>query len=271
MIISLIIVIVCFVILAIDAFYIYVRFKNSISVRCTVMSSEKVEEREDGFLTNVYWLTTVEFNYKNEKKQATLKTSTCCISGQQVKCLYSPDTDTIFRKRDYKKYLANLSPIILTVGNLFLIIEIIISGNNLDIITKINITQNISIILAIIFGFIGIGRIIFSIINLKQLSRYNTEPVECEVIDIVRKTSKHKENHRHTYYPIYKYTFHGYDHIVESKLGRNEPLKIGDRVTVPISIKKGGPVEYSDLGKSFVLGIMFIVLSLLIIFTVIIP
>lgn len=271
MIISLIIVIICFVLLAIEALYIYIYFKKSITVSCTVISSEKIEEREDGYLINTYWMTTIEFNFENIRKQTKIKTSTCCIPGQKMKCLYLPETNTVFRKRDFKKHLLNLSPVIFSIGNLFLIIEIIISGFNLNIISKVNILKSISIILICVFAIIGAGQIIASIVCIKRSGKHNIELVDCEIADIIRKTTKHKENFNHTYYPVFKYTFHGYEHIVESKLGRSIPPKVGDTVTIPVDKKKGGPVEYKDLGKSIVQGIMFIILSLLIFTLIFLP
>lgn len=271
MIISLIIVIVCFVLLALEAFYIYTYFRKSITVNCTVISSEKTEEREDGYLTNTYWMTAIEFNFKNTRKQTEIKTSTCCIPGQKMKCLYLPETNTVYRKRDFKKHLLNLSPVIFSIGILFLIIEIIISGFNLNVISKINIIKSVSIILVCLFAIIGSGQILASIICLKRSSKHNIELVDCEISEIIRKTTKHKENCNHMYYPVYKYTFHGYEHIVESKLGRSLPPKVGDKVSIPVDKKKGGPVEYTDLGKSIVLGIMFIVLSLLIFTIILLP
>lgn len=270
MIISLIIVITCFITLAVEAFYIYLHFKNSDSVLCTVISSKKKEIRDNGYLIKEYWLTEVEFKLDNKIQEKHLHTSTCCVRGQKFKCFYNRENDIIFRKRDFKKYLSNLSPVILSIGCLFLIVEFIFAFINSDIAFKINFVKTFSSVLAAAFAILGVGSIINWTIQKRQISKHSIEYLECEIFDIIRKTSYHKENKRHTYYPIYKYVYNGSEHIVKSKIGRDIAPKKGDIITVPVSSKKGGPVEYKDLGRSFILGVMFLTMSLLIFVTVVI-
>lgn len=264
MIILTVLTVFCFLAVTFEIFSLYRLFATSIPVNCCVISSEKKEIREDGCLVKAFWLTSVTFDCNGSKMNDALQTSTFCPNGQSIKCYYSPVRKKLFRKRDFKNYIRSSSPVFLSVGILLLMLNFILSSFNIDSISKINIAKFLTGLLIAAFALLGIGRILTFVMAVRNSSKKRIEYITCSIHDVVKKTAKHKENKSCTYYPIYKYTYRGEEHIVQSKIGRSQPPKKNSITTIPISIKKGGPVEYKDTAKSLILGIVFLIMSILI-------
>lgn len=265
------VVLICFITIAIEVLHLYLKFKTKAIVDCTITKSEKTEHREDGCLVDEYWLTSVEFKYGGVTHQSELRTSSRCNPGQVVKCFYDEEDDTLLRRRDLRYSLSKVSPVILSVGILFLIVNLILSFLSRDLLTKLNIVKTVCTVLTVLFGLLGIFQIITAVLHKKNTSRNRIEYVECLICDIIRKEECHNENTRYTYYPVYKYSYRGSEHIVRSKLERDCAPKLGSKLTIPISRDKGGPVEYPDSNRSLILGTLFIFIAVLILLTVVVP
>lgn len=266
MIILTVLTVCCFIAVGVEMFKIYRFFAASLTVDCRVTSSEKKELREDGYLVKSFWLTSVSFEYNGTVKESSLETSTFCHNGQSIKCCYNPDVEQLFRKRDFKKYIRSTSPVFFSIGIMLLVLNFILTSFNIDNISKINIAKFFTGILTFSFTLLGTGSIVTALIAIRNSSKKQVEHIKCCICDIVRKTSRHKENKSYTYYPIYKYTYKGEEHVVQSKIGNRTPPKKNSIVIVPVSRKKGGPVEYKDTAKTFIMGIVFLILNALIIF-----
>lgn len=264
MVISTIIASVCLIIVVFEFFIIYKFLKSCINIACKVTSSEKAEERVDGYLVKEYWNTTVSYQIEGKEKTATLKTSFFCPKGQTLYCYYSPKKDFLFRKKDFKKQINSSSYVVISIGILFMVLNLIFNLAGIDEIVEINISIALSVILIVSFLGIGIGWVLYSSFAIKNTRKNNVIVTKAVVKDVIRKTSKNKDIHSYTYYTIYSYEFHGENHEVKSKIGRNIPPKKGSHVKILVNKKKGGPVEYNDIGKSMILGISFIMLGILI-------
>lgn len=261
MIISAIIVTICFIAVTFEVYSMYKLFKSCCTVKCSVIASKKIKERRDGYLTDEYWKTDVTFTYNNIKKRATLKTSTYCQNGQILGCYYNPKKDIIFRKRDLKKQIKNSSIIITTIGFLFMVLNLIFTMSNSRTTVIKNITSTLSVILIITFLIIGIGYVAYAVNAVNRTSDNKVTKIKAKIIDVVRKSKRHNGNEKYTYYPIYSYTFNGETHETKSKLKRSEPPKKGSVVTIYVDNKKAGPVEYNDVLNSLIMGICFIVFA----------
>ena len=266
MIISTIINVVCFITVVWELFSMYKIFKSCATVKCSVVSSKKIQERHDGFLTDEYWKTNVTFTYKDIEKRATLKTSTYCQKGQILGCYYYPEKDIIFRKRDLKKQIKSSSVIITTIGALFLFLNIIFRLSTISRMFVKNIISILSVLLIIAFLSLGIGYVLYSINALKKTSMKNVMEIKAKIIDVVRVSKRHKENQQFFYYPIYSYKFNCENHETKSKLKHSEPPKKGSTVTILVDRKKAGPVEYNDIVNSLIMGICFIIFAAIFIY-----
>lgn len=262
MIISTIISLVCFIIVVLEFFIIYKFLKSCINVACTVTSSEKVEERVDGYLVSEYWNTTVSYNINGNEKTDNLKTSTFCPKGQTIYCYYAPKKDNLFRKRDFKKQIHSSTYVVISIGTLFMVLNLIFNLVSIDNILKINISIALLTFLIVSFLGMGIGWVLYSVFAIKNTQKNRVVVTKAVISDITRSTAKNKENKTYTYYPIYTYNFQGEKHEVKSRIGRKTSPKKGSNVKILVDKKKGGPVEYKDIGKSMLLGITFIVLGI---------
>jgi len=265
MIISTIIVTICFILVVFEVYSIYKLFKSCCTVKCTVIFSKKVTERHDGFLTDEYWNTDIIFNYNSQERHSTLKTSTYCQKGQILACYYNPKNDIIFRKRDIKKYIKNSSIAITSIGILFMVLDCIFSLTLAGISKLVlnNLTSIFSVLFIIFFLAFGIGYVVYALNAIKNTSKNRVTVIEAEITDIVRKSKKHHEKEQFTYYPIYSYNFKGEFHETRSKLKRFLPPKKGSKVLIAIDNRKAGPVEYNDVLNSLVMGICFILFAAL--------
>lgn len=266
MIISTIITVVCFIAVVWELFSMYKLFKSCSTVRCSVVSSKKIQERRDGFLTDEYWKTNVTFTHKDIEKSTTLKTSTYCQKGQILGCYYYPKKDIIFRKRDLKKQIKSSSVIITTTGALFLFLNLIFRLSTISRMFVKNIVSILSVLLIIVFLILGVGYVLYSINALKNTSVKNVTKTKAKIVDVVRVSKRHKENETFSYYPIYSYTFNNENHETKSKLKFSEPPKKGSTVTILVDNKKAGPVEYNDVLNSLIMGICFIIFAALFIY-----
>lgn len=271
MVISLILAAVCFIIVAIDLVTMYKYFKKSSKVLCRVVSCEKCEIREDGFLTEEYWLTNTVFTYMNEEKSAQLKTDCFCSKGQVIKCRYFPQNGSVLRRCDLRMRLKEAPTILLNIGNLFIGLYIILSLFDLSRISKRNLAFASVIIIIALFAVLGIGQICSYIYAKRKTRKERVEYTKAEIYDVIRKTSSHKENKVHTYYPVYRYVYKGDIHTVQSKIGSAAPFEKGDTLTITVDRKKGGPVEYGEIWKSLALGISLLAMSATIVFVALVP
>ncbi len=265
MIISTIIVTICFIMVVFELYSMYKLFKSCCNVRCTVVSSKKTIERHDGFLTDIYWKTDIIFIYNNKERHSTLRTSTYCQKGQIIGCYFNPEKDIIFRKKDIKKQINNSSIIITSIGILFMVLDFIF-GFSLAGISKLvlnNLMSIISIIFIILFFILGICYVVYALNAIKNKSKKRVTVVEAKITDIVRKSKKHHEKEQFTYYPIYSYVFKGEPHETRSKLKHSQPPKKGSTVLISVDNKKTGPVEYNDVFNSLIMGICFIAFSII--------
>ena len=266
MITSTIITVVCFITVVWELFSMYKLFKSCSTVKCSVVSSKKIQERRDGFLIDEYWKTHVIFTHENTEKCATLKTSTYCQQGQILGCYYYPKKDIIFRKRDLKKQIKSSSVIITTIGALFLFLNLIFRLSTISRMFVKNIAGILSVLLIIAFFSLGIGYIIYSINAIKKTSEKKVTKINAQIVDIVRVSKRHKENERFSYYPIYSYKFNNECHETRSKLKHSEPPDRGSKVTILVDKKKAGPVEYNDVANSLIMGICFIIFAAIFIY-----
>lgn len=265
MIISTIIVTICFILVVFELYSMYKLFKSCCTVKCTVVSSKKIIERHDGFLTDEYWKTDIVFNHNSKERHSVLKTSTYCQKGQIIGCYYNPQNEIIFRKRDIKKQIKNSSIIITTIGILFMVLDCIFSFSLAGISKLVlnNLTSILSVLLIIFFFTFGIGYVLYALNAIKNTSKKRVTVVEAEITDIVRKSKKHHEKEQFTYYPIYSYVFKGEPHETRSKLKHSYPPKKGSKVLIAVDNRKSGPVEYNDVFNSLFMGICFIIFSIL--------
>lgn len=269
MIISAVIPAVCFVVIAFELSSVIIVFKKCRAVRCTVASSKKVSVRDEDFLIREYYKTEVSFTLDGDKRTAYLETSTFCQKGQVLGCYYYPKKDLVFRKRDIKNVLRSRSIPAFSVGVVFLLLNALFRMTSLGGIIVKYFMEALAILLIIPFTAFGIGFIIYSINAAAHTRKERVTNVEAKVVDIVRKTKRHRENRRYLYYPIYRYTLDGIEHTVTSKLGLEEPPAKGDAAMLLADKKKGGLVEFKDMECSFPLGVCFLLIALMLLCAVI--
>ena len=267
MIISTLIALVCFIVVIAELLSMYQTFKSCCKVKCSVISSRKIQERKDGFLTDEYFKTKVDFTYRNLQKSTSLKTSTYCQKGQILACYYYPNKDIIFRKRDLKNQFKKSSLVVTTTGILFMFLNILFRLTVLSRLFK-HLVGVLSVLLIAAFLGFGVGFISYSVYALKRTSKANVTKIEAQIVDVIRKSKKHNENEQFTYYPIYRYTFKGIEHETKSKLKHNKSPVIGSCAAILVDNKKAGPVEYNDVKNSMILGFCFIFFALLFIYVI---
>lgn len=268
MIISTFIAVVCFIVVVFEFLSMYNTFKKCVKIKCRVASSEKTRERENGFLTDEYWKTEVNFEYGGKTRKVVLKTSTYCQKGQIIECYYYPFKDLVFRKRDLKNLIRSSSLVVTSVGILFLFLNFLFRIANVSSLVIKNIASILSVIITVLYSVIGIWYIAYSANAIKNTSKKRVTQTSAKIVDVIRKSKRHKENEQFAYYPIYRYTFKGESHETQSKLKRTVPPKKGSTVSILIDNKKGGPVEYNDVANSMVMGICFIIIAALMVYLV---
>ncbi len=269
MIVSTVIMVACFILIIYELLSVLVVFHSCTNVKCSTTNSEKVSRREDGFLVKEYWKTEVEFDLNGEKRSAVLETSTFCQKGQRLNCYYYPKRDLVFRKRDVRSVMRAHSIQAFSVGVLFLLLVLIFRMTALGGIITAHAVEALGIVLILPFTGFGISFIVYAVNAFRHTTASRVVKVRVQITDVVRKTKRHRENKRYTYYPIYRYNLGGFDHIVRSRLGRAEPPRKGSFETILADKKKGGPVEYKDVTASFVLGICFLIIAGLLLYTIV--
>lgn len=261
MIISTVISVICFIAVVFESFVILKFRKSCVSVSCKVIESNKEQLRENGCIVSEYWNTGVEFEYKGSKRSAVIITSTFCPTGQILKCFYHAGENLIFRHRDFRKQLSSSSLIVLSVGILFIVLNLLFHAVSVSELILKNIAAILSFIIAASLVIIGISKIVYSVSAIKQTKKNCVEEVKATVSDVIRKTTRYNEISSYTYYPIYKYNFRSAEHEVESKVARKTPPKIGSKIKILVNIKKGGPIEYEDVGQSMAMGISLLTVA----------
>ncbi|MDE7390759.1 MAG: hypothetical protein K2M82_07460, partial [Lachnospiraceae bacterium] len=153
---SIIMSIVCTVILFWDLLALLNLFRSSVTVQCETLLSEKEEIRNDGYLTDEFWITKITFEYEGKVKTSRIRTRSYSSPGQKLKCVYFPKQDTIIRKRDFRKLMNGTLSIILSVANLFVVLYLLFHFFDMSIILRINVTKTLSCTIATAFGVLGI-------------------------------------------------------------------------------------------------------------------
>lgn len=268
MIISTVIMAASFMLIVYELLSALMVFRLCRNVRCTVLSSEKVSVREDGFLLNEHWKTEIGFELAGAQRTAMLETSTFCQKGQVMNCYYYPRKDLVFRKRDIRRVFRAHSIPAFSVGVLFLALDIIFGMTSLGGIIMHHLIEALAVILVATFAVFGIWFIVYFVNALRHTNKSKAVSVKADIIDVVRKTKRHRENERYFYYPIYRYKLDGFEHTVRSKIMRETPPKKGQKETVLADKRRGGLIEYQDIYSSLALGICFIAISSLIAYCV---
>ncbi len=268
MIISTVIMVACFGLILFELVSVFSVFRSCRNVRCTVDSSEKVLKREEGFLVREYWKTTVGFELDGVRRSAVLETSTFCQKGQVLGCYYYPKRDLVFRKRDVRRVFRAHSIQAFSIGVLFLLLILIFRMTALGGIIIAHTVEAVGVLLILPFTGFGVGFIVYAVNALRHTQSSRVTTVNAKIVDIVRRSRRHRENERFTYYPVYSYKLGGFEHTVTSKLGRETPPRRGSFEHITADAKKGGPVEYKDVTSSFVLGICFLIIAGLLLYAV---
>lgn len=268
MIVSTVIISACFLLVAYEIITAFLFMDHCKNVLCVVISSKKVCKREDGFLIREYWNTDVTFDYNNEPRTTTLETSSFCQEGQVLGCYYHPGKNIVFRKRDIRRNLGTRSVTALWVGLVFLFITIGFRITSLGSIIKKNASDAALITLAVAFFIFGAGFLLYSLYAFRHTRKKRVTEVTAVISDVMRKSRQHSETRSYKYYPIYRYKMGGFEHIVQSKAGLSEPPKSGSRIVILVDKKKGGPVEFNDIGQCFVLGLSLLAVMALLIYAV---
>lgn len=268
MLISIIIMMACFVTVTFELGYVLYVFHTCRSIKCIVTASKKVCAREDGFLIKEYWKTEVEFTLNGDVRHTALETSTYCQKGQVLGCYYHPKKDLVFRKRDIKRVLRSYSLPALTIGLLFMMLYSLFKLTSLGNIIIGHAFEAVGILLIVVFASFGVGFIVYAVSAFRHTRESRVTQIDAKITDIVRKTKRHRETKRYLYYPIYSYKLGGFEHSVRSKLGRETPPKKDSTERVLADTKKGGLVEYKDMSSSFVMGLCFLVIAWLLLYTI---
>ncbi len=269
MIISTLILTVCVLVVLFELLSMLMIFRSCRNIRCTAVSSEKVCEREDGYLIREYWNTGVTFELDGTTRSASLETSTFCQKGQVLSCYYYPKKNLVFRKRDIKAVLRSYTIPAFSVGLVFLLLTLLFSMTSLGGLIVSHIFEATGIILLIPFTVLGIGFTVYSVSAFRHTSGKRVTSVSAQVTDVIRKTKSHRENTRCHYYPIFRYKLGNVEHNVTSRIGRDDPPEIGSTENVLADIKKGGLVEYKDVSSSFVLGVCFLLIACLLLYMIV--
>ena len=268
MIASAVITVICFIVIIIDLISMANVLRSCKNVRCSVVSSKKISERESSYLIREYYQTEISFKLENTERTAVIETSTFCQQGQVLNCYYYPKKNLVFRKRDIRGVFSSYTVPALSIGLLFLVLNTVFHVTSLGGIILEHTTEAFGIVLGTVFSSFGVGFIVYSINAFRHTRHSRVMQVSAEIIDIVRKTKKHGENIQHSYFPVYYYKLNATEHTVLSKFARQSPPKKHSKETILIDTKKGGPVEYKDIGSSFVLGILFIIIAALLVYTI---
>ena len=269
MIVSIVIMMVCFFTVTFELGYVIYVFHSCKSVKCIVTASKQVCAREDGYLVKEYWKTDVEFTLDGEKHKASLETSTYCQKGQVLSCYYHPKKNLVFRKRDIKRVLRSYSLPALTIGLLFLMLFSLFKMTALGRVIIAHAFEVVGIFLIFVFGGLGIGLITYAVNAFRHTEESRVTEIDAKITDVVRKTKRNRETKRYLYYPIYSYMLGGFEHTVRSRLARELPPEKGSTERVLADTKKGGLVEYKDMKSSFALGLCFLIIAWLLLYTVI--
>ena len=271
MLFSTIILLICLGLIVFETFSIVVLFRSCKNISCKVTSSKKVCVREEGCIVREYWKTAVDFTLNDTPRDAIIETSTFCQKGQVLSCYYYPERNLVFRKREIRSVLRAHSIQAFSVGVLFLVLTLMFRMTALGGIIITHTVELITVLLLMPFLGFGIGFIVYSVNALRHTRESKVAHIKAEVIDVVRKTKRHRENKLYLYYPIYKYSLNGSEHIVQSRLGQENMPEKGSSSEVLADLNKGGLVEYKDLDSSFLLGICFLIISALLLYTLIFP
>ena len=266
MIISTAISVICFIAVIIELWSIYRTLRTCVTIKCEVVSSKKIQERTNGFLTGEYWETVIGFTNGSSAKKTVLRTSTYCQKGQRMTCYYYPKEDIVFRKRDLRKLIHSSSMIVTSVGILFLLLNFLFHVSSIGVIFFKNAAAILTVLLSLFFLSLGAYYVSYALIAFKNTSSKKTTKVEALIYDVIRKTKKHQENQLFFYYSIYRYTFNGVEHETKSKIKRSSPPIVGSYETILIDKKKCGPVEYDDPVNTLLMGVCFLFIFTLLIY-----
>lgn len=263
MIISTIIMTICFVVVVFEVFSAFVVLRSCRKVRCSTVTSKKVSVREDGYLVKEYWDTAVGFELDGTKRTANLETSTFCQKGQTIGAYYYPKKNLVFRKRDVKRVLRSYSIPAFSVGMLFLLLDLIFTMTSLGSILISHLFEIAAVILIITLTSIGGGFMIYSVSAMRHTRSERVIRVDARVTDVIRRSKRHGDKTRFYYYPVFSYSIGDFEHNVTSRLARETPPETGSTESVLADKKKGSLVEYKDGETSFILGICLIMIAIL--------
>lgn len=268
MIISTVITVVSFIVIIIDIISVINVLRTCRNVRCSVVSSQKVTEREDGFLIKEYFDTSVMFTLDNMTHNVTIQTSTFCQKGQILNCFYYPKRQLVFRKRDIRMILSSYTIPAFSVGVVFLLLIFVFEVTSLGGIIIQYAVEALAVLVTIPLTVIALYFIIYSVGAFRHTRHSRVTEVRAEIIDVIRKTNRHRENVRYSYLPIYRYTLNGVTHTVQSRLARDSAPKRNSREKLLVDTKKGGPVEYKDIYTSFTVGVLFLIIAAQLLFLI---
>ena len=261
MIISTVIQIICILLISWELFNIYRFFRGCKKVRCTVVSSKKIVRRRHDYLTDEFFRTKVSFDNNGVPGTAILRTSTFCPIGQRINCYYHREKHIIFRKRDLRKNLRSSSLIITSVSILFVVLNSLFSITAVSKAIFNNIVNILVWGLSVIFALIGAFLIVYAVYAFRSYRSKDVKTIKARIEDVIMKTTRDNNNVRHTYYPIYSYTFNGVKHTVISKMKYSSPPKKGTFADVRLNTAKGNLVEFNDVGKSFFEGLSLFLIT----------
>ena len=268
MIISTVLTVVCFVVIIFELLSILSVLKSCRKVSCRVESSKKVCEREDGFLIKEYYKTEISFELDGTSRCAEIETSTFCQNGQVLSCYYYPKKNIVFRKRDIKNVLNTYSIQAFSIGITFLLLNLLFHVTSIGGLILEHTFEAAAVLMLITFTLFGCGFIIYSVNAFRHTRHSRVTEVKAEITDVVRRSKRHKENIRYIYYPIYRYKLNGTEHTVRSKTRYDLPPDKRKHVTLLVDTKKGSLVEYKDMDTSFMLGICFLIIAVLLFYSV---
>ena len=268
MIVSTIIMTICFVVITFELFSALVVFRSCRKVRCRTVSSVKVCEREDGYLIKEFWNTEVAFELDGVDHTAELEPSTFCQKGQTIGAYYYPKKDLVFRKRDVKRVLRSYSIPAFSVGMLFLLLNLLFRLTALGSIIIAHVFEAIGIILIVPFLLLGLSYTVSAVTAFRHTRGGRVTSVKAKIADVIRKSKRHRETVRYQYFPVYRYTLGGFEHNITSRIAREAPPKKDSTEKILVDKKKGGLVEYKDIGSSFILGLCFLGIAAMLVYVV---
>lgn len=269
MIVSSVITVICFIVIMFELVSNFFVLRKCKRVRCTVVSSEKICEREDDCIVDEYCATEVDFLNGDHHHTASLRTNMICQKGQILTCYYYPKKNVVFRKRDIRSILNAHSIQTFSVGFVFLMLNMIFQMTSLGKIIIYHAFEAFTVVLILPFVAIGIWLMVYDITASERTRESKVKSVNAEIVDVIRKSKRHRENIHFMYYPIYDYSLNGIRHTVQSKLAKDSKPVIGSKESILVDLQKGSVVEYKDVDHSFWLGAFFITLALLMLCSVI--